>query len=136
MLDSGAGVGRPGRIRGVRDIFRGWGELGNTPYGLNPAIVLALIYGVQALDSEAFSFAGPAFVRERGIEIPQIINVSASSASSRSSSTSASATCSSAASASRCCSRERSSGSGDLLHRLRPLRRSPGLGPSERYQRR
>ncbi len=75
MLDSGAGVARPGRIRGVRDVFRGWAELGKTPYGLTPAVVLALIYGVQAIDSAAFNFAGPVFVRERGIEIPKIINI-------------------------------------------------------------
>ena len=74
MLDSGVGVGRPGRLRGVRDVFRGWGELRHTPYGLTPAVALSSLVGFQILQSEAFNFAGPTFVRE-GIKVTQIIGV-------------------------------------------------------------
>jgi len=74
MLDSGKGPGRPKGVRSPRDVFRGWGELRFTPYGLTPAVVLSLLFGLQALDSAAFRFAGPEFVR-RGIEIPTLLNV-------------------------------------------------------------
>ncbi|MEO6205753.1 MAG: MFS transporter, partial [Mycobacteriales bacterium] len=74
MLDSGVGVGRPGRVRRARDMFSGWAQLRHTPYGLTPAVMLSLLFGIQALDGAAFTFAGPEFVR-RGITIPQIINV-------------------------------------------------------------
>jgi len=72
MLDSGVGVGRPTKIHPVRDIFRGWGELRKTPYGLTPAIVLSSMGAFYGLESKAFGFASPQFVRQ-GIEIQQII---------------------------------------------------------------
>ena len=74
MLDSGKGPGRPGRFK-LRDTLAVFGELRSTPNGLKPILLIALLYGVQAIDGAAFSFAGPIFVRERGIEIPKIIGV-------------------------------------------------------------
>jgi ABC-type branched-subunit amino acid transport system ATPase component/MFS family permease len=76
MLDSGVGVGRPGRFTGVKDVFRGWGDLRRTPYGLRPALLLALLFGVQKFEAQAFQFAGPIFVRN-GIEITKIISITA-----------------------------------------------------------
>ncbi len=74
MLDSGEGPGRPGQFQ-IRETFAVFKELKNTPYGTEPLLALIAIYGMQQIEGSAYSYAGPTFVRERGIEIPQIISV-------------------------------------------------------------
>lgn len=74
MLDSGKGPGRPDKFR-IRDTFAVFRELKDTPYGTKPLLALIAIFGMQSIEGAAYNYAGPTFVRERGIEITQIIQV-------------------------------------------------------------
>jgi ABC-type branched-subunit amino acid transport system ATPase component/MFS family permease len=55
---------------------RNWRELRRTPYGLTPVAILASIGFFQAIESQAFSVAGPDIARDLDINLRGIIGIS------------------------------------------------------------
>jgi branched-chain amino acid transport system ATP-binding protein len=66
-----SGGGLRGFLRAAVSII----DLRKTPYGLRPAIVLAVVTLVQILDSQVFNIAGPDIARDLRINIGQIFGV-------------------------------------------------------------
>ena len=63
-------------FRRFRADLRGLGLLRLTPYGMTPALIFGGVHFFQIFDNLAFRVAGPEIVRQTGISIPQIINLS------------------------------------------------------------
>lgn len=52
-----------------------WGPLRRSPYGLMPALILVGISVFEIFDDVAFSLAAPDIIKELGIEVAQLVNI-------------------------------------------------------------
>jgi branched-chain amino acid transport system ATP-binding protein len=75
---NGADAAPSSSRRGIRGLLREasrFGEVRRTPYGLAPAVILALLTMFQAFDSFTFRFATPEIAADLGISASQIIGL-------------------------------------------------------------
>lgn len=61
------------RMRQVWKDATDWGVLRRTPYGLTPALLLALAGVVQGFDSTAFGLIAPDLVRDLELDLPKVL---------------------------------------------------------------
>ncbi|MGI8792055.1 MAG: MFS transporter [Acidimicrobiales bacterium] len=64
------------RVQRVIAEFKSYGEIRRTPYGMGPALILGFITFFQIIDTAVFRFAGPDIVRDLGIPINDLIDIS------------------------------------------------------------
>ncbi|MEN3274152.1 MAG: hypothetical protein V7636_2913 [Actinomycetota bacterium] len=59
----------------IRKAMASWRDLGTTPYGLRPIVLMSLIALFQVLDDQAFAFALPDIIREFHISFTAISSI-------------------------------------------------------------